>query len=326
LLLQTRDRMTAKELAARLEVSERTIYRDVRSLGAAGVPVYGEPGHDGGYRLVDGYRTRLTGLTAAEAESLFLTGLPATAAELGLGGAVAEARLKLLAALPREQRERAERLHERFHLDAPAWYHEADPAPHLQAVAEATWSRRRIRLRYLRWEPPHEVTRTVEPHGLVLKAGQWYLVARRAGRFRTYRVSRIRHVRPLDQTFERAAGFDLGAHWRTYLADFDTRRHSDQALLRLSPGGMRLLPLLLEPAVARAARATAVPDREGWMRVTVPIESHDLAVHELLRLGPEVEVLGPDALRARITDALGAALDRYTPDRKTAITPRRSTS
>jgi predicted DNA-binding transcriptional regulator YafY len=125
LLLQTRERMTAQELATRLEVSERTIYRDVQSLSAAGIPVYGEAGHEGGYRLVDGYRTRLTGLTAAEAESLFLTGLPTAAADLGFGEAMADAQLKLLAALPTGLREHADRLRERFHLDAPSWYHAA---------------------------------------------------------------------------------------------------------------------------------------------------------------------------------------------------------
>jgi predicted DNA-binding transcriptional regulator YafY len=317
LLLQTRERMTAQELATRLEVSERTIYRDVQSLSAAGIPVYGEAGHEGGYRLVEGYRTRLTGLTAAEASSLLLTGLPTAAADLGLGAAVADAQLKLLAALPSEMRERAEQLRERFHLDAPSWYADAHPAPHLPAVADATWRRRRVRLGYLRWESPHEVTRTVEPYGLVLKAGQWYLVARRSGRFRTYRVSRISELQTLDEGFERAADFDLATYWRAYLAEFDDRRHRITAVLRLSPEGMRWLPYLLEPAVARAAWETASPDRDEWTRVTVPLESHDAAVRELLRLGPDVEVIAPDRLRARITETLEAAISRYRPEPST---------
>lgn len=325
LLLQTRERMTAHELAARLEVSARTIYRDVQSLSAAGVPVYGEPGHDGGYRLVDGYRTRLTGLTAAEAESLFLTGLPVAATELGLGDAVAEAQLKLMAALPPELRARAERLRERFHLDAPSWYHDADSPPHLPAVADATWRQCRVRLRYERWEAPHEVTRTVEPYGIVLKSGQWYLVARRTGGFRTYRVSRIRELQVLDQVFDRPADFDLAEHWRDHLADFDARRHRDEAVLRLSPDGVRRLPLLFDAAVARAAQASATGDLDGWTRVTVPIESQDAAVRELLRLGPDVEVLGPGTLRARIAETLDAALLRYRGP-STAIRHRHGTA
>src|SRR5882724_8126013 len=137
LLLQTRDRMTAQELADELVVSVRTVYRDVESLSTAGIPVYGEAGHDGGYRLLDGYRTRLTGLTVAEAESLFLTGIPAAAADLGLGAAVTAAQLKLMAALPAELRDRAGQVAERFHLDAPSWYRDAEHVPHLTAVANA---------------------------------------------------------------------------------------------------------------------------------------------------------------------------------------------
>ncbi|MFI0741370.1 helix-turn-helix transcriptional regulator [Streptomyces sp. NPDC021100] len=311
LLLQSRERMTARDLAARLGVSERTVYRDVQALGAAGVPVYGEPGHDGGYRLVDGYRTRLTGLTADEAESLLLTGLPTVAADLGLGRAAAEAWLKLTAALPADLGDRAARLRDRFHLDALAWYEEADPVPLLSTAAAAVWQRRRVRMRYLRWEVPHEVTRTVDPHGLVLKGGQWYLVARRKGGFRTYRVSRILSARLLDEEFDRAAGFDLAAHWRAHLRAFDDRRHGRHAVLRLSPTGLRRLPYLAEPAVARAARESAERQPDGWVRVTVPVESDEQAVRDILRLGPDAEVLAPPALRARVADALAAAARHY---------------
>jgi biotin operon repressor len=152
LLLQSNGRMTAQELADELEVSVRTVYRDMDSLGAAGIPLYGEAGHEGGYRLIEGYRTRLTGLTTGEAESLFLTGLPSAAADLGLGASVAAAQLKLMAALPPELRDRAGRVAERFHLDAPSWYRDADSAPQLGGVAAAVWDQRVIRIRYLRWE------------------------------------------------------------------------------------------------------------------------------------------------------------------------------
>ncbi|WP_370968785.1 helix-turn-helix transcriptional regulator [Amycolatopsis sp. cg9] len=307
LLLQSRNRMTAQELAVALEVSVRTVYRDVESLGAAGVPVYGEPGHDGGYRLLDGYRTRLTGLTADEAEALFLTGLPTAAAQLGLASATATAQLKLMAALPAQLRDRAGRIADRFHLDLPPWYLGTEPIPHLAPIAAATWNQRGLRIRYLRWAEPHEITRTVEPHGLVLKAGNWYLVARGEGRFRTYRVSRVLDVDVLPLGFERAEGFHLASHWESYLAHFDRRRHGGTAVLRLSGRGLELL----EPAVTAARKTTAGPDAAGWTEVEIPIESVEAAVPELLKLGAEVEVVAPDELRTAVVRTLRAMNRTY---------------
>src|SRR3954469_8391357 len=191
LLLQNRGRMTAQALADELEVSVRTVYRDVESLGAAGVPIYADRGPAGGYQLLDGYRTRLTGLTSDEAGTLFLAGVPGPAAELGLGSVLAAAELKLRASLPGELADRADRVRERFHLDAPGWFRPDEPTPDLSTVAEAVWSSRRLEIRYRRWKAPREVTRTLDPLGVVLKAGRWYLVAGSATRTTAYRVSNI---------------------------------------------------------------------------------------------------------------------------------------
>jgi predicted DNA-binding transcriptional regulator YafY len=296
--------MTARQLADELEVSVRTVYRDMDSLAAAGIPLYGEAGHEGGYRLVDGYRTKLTGLTTGEAESLFLTGLPSAAADLGLGASVTAAQLKLMAALPDELRDRAGRVAERFHLDAPTWYRDADSTPHLAAVADAVWNERAIRIHYLRWAKPQEVIRFVEPYGLVFKAGRWYLVASGGNAMHTYRVSRISDVQPLDADFERDPSFDLASYWQEYLRTFEKRRHVDQAVVRLSPGAFDRLPEVLEPSVVDAARRGAEPDREGWMRVTIPIEEPSQALAELFRLAPDIEILGPPDLRARMIEIL----------------------
>ncbi|HET9143304.1 YafY family protein [Actinophytocola sp.] len=312
LLLQSRGRMTAHALAGELEVSVRTVYRDVESLHAAGVPIVGDAGPDGGYRLLDGYRTRLTGLTGDEAESLFLTGLPGPAAELGLGAAVAAASLKLRAALPAELADRAGRIAGRFHLDAPSWYREPDPTPHLAAVADAVWNERLLRIRYHRWKAPQEVNRTLAPYGLVLKAGRWYLVARGTGRLATYRVSQIRELWSLDDRFDRPPDFDLTAYWRSHVTAFEASRHRGEATIRISPEGMAQLPDVLPDAMVRAVAANGAADeRPGWTRATVPTESVDHTVRELLRLGGDVEVLGPAELRDRMIDTIVALTQRY---------------
>ncbi|MBG0828617.1 YafY family transcriptional regulator [Planomonospora sp. ID67723] len=322
MLLQARGRMTAQELADELEVSIRTVYRDVEALHSAGIPLYGDAGPSGGYRLLDGYRTRLTGLTSGEAESLFLAGLPGPAAELGLGSVVAAAQLKLMAALPEELRDRAGRIRERFHLDAPNWYHDADETPHLAAVADAVWNQRRAEVLYRRWKAPQEVTRVLEPYGLVLKAGRWYLVARAdgggedggngQGGVRTYRVSQILGLRMLPESFDRPAGFDLAAYWSAGLEEFAARLVRGEAVVRLSPSGMERLPDMARPAMLRAAEATAEPDgRDGWTRVTVPIESLPHALGEFLRFGTDLEVLAPAELRDLVTQTAHSLSSLY---------------
>ncbi|MCO5998340.1 helix-turn-helix transcriptional regulator [Actinoallomurus rhizosphaericola] len=327
LLLQSRGRMTAQELADELEVSLRTIYRDVESLSAAGVPVYADRGPAGGYQLLDGYRTRLTGLTAEEAESLFLTGLPGPAAQLGLGTVLAAAELKLMAALPRQLAERAGRIRERFHLDAPGWFHDGEPTPYLNTVADAVWKQRRVRMRYRRWKTPTPVTRTVAPLGLVLKAGSWYLVGRSeddpsdggrsddgrsGGGERTYRVDRIIALEMLEEEFERPADFDLAEFWASYLARFRDAMFTGEAVVRFSPAGMRILRHLVTPEVIRAAQRNAgPPDEEGWVRTVIPIESVRHAHTELLKFGAEAEVLQPPELRELVIASARAMLDRY---------------
>lgn len=318
LLLQTRGRLTAAQLATELEVSVRTVYRDVDALHAAGVPLYGEAGHAGGYRLIEGYRTRLTGLTENEAESLFLTGLPGPAQELGLGAEVAAAWLKLTASLPPELRDRATRIQQRFHLDAPGWYAEPDDTPALAAAADAVWRERRIHIQYHRWRAPTEVTRTLDPYGLVLKAGRWYLVAAGA-RVSTYRVSQIRELTVLDESFQRPADFDLAAFWETYLDDFDARRHVGTATVRISPGLRERLVDAVEPAIHRAVEESAsAPDDDGWVTASVPIEKMDHAHRLFLGFGADVEVMAPAELRDRITRSVVALTRTYSPVRRTA--------
>jgi predicted DNA-binding transcriptional regulator YafY len=311
LLLQTRGRMTAEQLARELEVSVRTIYRDVDALSAAGVPVYGDAGHDGGYQLLGGYRTRLTGLTGPEAETLFLSGLPGPAAELGLGNVLAAATLKLRAALPASLREGADRLSERFYLDAPGWYRTSDDTRFLPMVASAVWERQLIRMRYRRWKEPTDVVRTIEPHGLVLKAGTWYVVARCDGAFRTYRVDQIIDAQASGEVFAPAPDFELETYWHGYLAGFHERLHTGHALIAISPGGAQRMRGLLPAAVVTAVLDAGTVLPGGWIQATVPIESPSQALADFLRLGADLEVLGPDELRAEAARACAAMAGLY---------------
>lgn len=315
LLLQNRGRMTAPELAAELEVSVRTVYRDVESLSASGVPIYADRGPQGGYQLLDGYRTRLTGLTGDEADTLFLAGVPGAAAELGLGSALAAAQLKLSAALPAELRDRATMATERFHLDAPGWFRDLQPTPFLPAIADAVWSGSRIAVRYQRWDRTiHD--RELDPLGLVLKAGVWYLVATRADEPgegpRTYRVARVLECTTGTEPVSRPPDFSLAGYWRRRSAELKAAMWRGSATVRLSPRGVQLVEWLVGSTEARAVEDSATePDADGWVTATVPVESIRHAESVWLRLGVEVEVLAPPELRVRIATIARELLDRY---------------
>jgi predicted DNA-binding transcriptional regulator YafY len=306
LLLQNRGRMTAASLAAELEVSVRTIYRDIEALHAAGVPLYADAGHAGGYQLLGGYRTQLTGLNQAEAEALFLSGVPAAAADLGLAPALAAAQLKLGAALPPELRSQADRMRARFHLDAPGWYTPDTRVPFLPQVAEAVWNGQALDVLYRGWKAPAAVERRLEPYGLVLKAGCWYLVAGPGPR--TYRVDQITglHVQGQADCLP-PPDFDLAQYWRDFQADFLTRLYTGEAIVRLSPHAIARLPA----ALAQSAADTGTPEPDGWIRAVLPTESLDDAHRTFLALGTDVEVLQPAGLRARLAATARALARRY---------------
>lgn len=305
--------MTATELAGELEVSVRTVYRDVESLSAAGIPVYADRGPDGGYRLLDGYRTRLTGLTSEEADTLFLAGVPDAAAELGLGAELAAAQLKLEASLAPELRERAARIRQRFHLDAPSWFRELDAVPHLAGVAAAVWSQQRVRVRYLgAGSKPTESNSVLEPLGVVCKAGVWYLVAACGGKPRTYRVGRIVELELLPEVFSRPAEFDLVEFWRDWVKHYEHGVYSAEMVVRLSPVGYEMVPWAWMAVAVRATMANAEePGEDGWRRAVVPIESVRHAMIEVLKLGKEIEVLQPPELREQLRDAATALKSMY---------------
>jgi predicted DNA-binding transcriptional regulator YafY len=317
MVLQTRGRVTAEALAAEFEVSVRTIYRDIEELSAADVPVYADRGPNGGFQLLDGYRTKLTGLSPAEAETLFLAGLPGPAAELGLADVLTAAQLKLTAALPERARTTANRVAARFHLDPVGWFRSAEEARLLPAIAQAVWNETCLEIRYSR-RGAGPVTRKLQPLGLVLKAGIWYLVARASDQPRTYRVSNILEMAVSDERFERPKDFDLVRFWTMSSRAYEVGLYRSEAVLRVSPSGMPKLDLLGSVVAHAAAETVTPPDRDGWLRVVIPIESIDQAAADLIRLGTDAEVLEPPELRRRIAEIARALSQLYRKRRATA--------
>jgi predicted DNA-binding transcriptional regulator YafY len=301
LLLQTRGRMTAQALAAELEVSERTIYRDIDALSTSGVPVYGERGPEGGYALLDGYRTSLTGLTADEMRAFFMLSMPAPLADLGIGPDIKTALLKLSAALPTDRRQEEERVRQRFYLDATWWGQGNEPSPYVQTIQRAVWQDRRLVVSYER-PPAIHIEQVVEPYGLVAKAGVWYLVYAVSGQMRALRVSQLQSARILDETFTRSKDLDLVAFWQQWCARVEDDRLSFHVTARVAPGMVSHLPLYLGEGLGDALARAGPPGADGWLTLELAFESFYAARMRLLACGRDAEVLSPASLRQSILD------------------------
>jgi predicted DNA-binding transcriptional regulator YafY len=306
MLLQLRGRQTAEALAAEFEVSVRTIYRDVDELAASGVPVLSDRGPGGGFQLQGGYRTQLTGLASDEAEAMLMIGLPDAATALGMGQAATMAGRKLMAALPATGRDGAQRIIERFHVDALDWYRDSDGVPQLPAIARAVLDGRVLSMTYESWSGRREWR--VWPLGLVLKAGAWYVVACSSGAersARTFKVANIVEHTALEERFAPPRDFNLADFWRASLVRFEAGLRPAQATLRASKLGIFRLSELGRYAKLAVSQA-GEPDADGWATLVLPIENIEHAARLLLGIGSEVEVLAPESLR----DALRATAAR----------------
>ena len=311
MLLQSRGRMTARRLADELEVSERTIYRDVEALSAAGVPIYAEHGPGGGLGLVDSYRTNLTGLNEGELHALFMVlSSPGPLDRLGISRDLKSAMQKLSAALPDVRRASEETIHRRFYLDWSWWFHAQEPVPHLSTVRQAVWEERRLHLRYLTYLLyPTELD--VEPYGLVAKAGLWYLVAGVSGRPRVYRISWLLDAALLDEHFDRPLDFDLATFWKEWCKEYEAQQHGYPVVLRVSPGLLKVLPLYFGQRIMEQATSVGSPDERGWYRIQLFFESLEAARDRVLSMGRAAEVIEPDALRLTVMDFAAQIVDLY---------------
>ncbi len=308
LMLQTYRRMTAHDLADRLEVSERTIHRDMEALSVAGVPVVAERGAGGGWSLLGEYRTNLTGLNEAEIQALFLARSPRLLDDLGLGKAAEAAFIKLFATVPPSTRRDAESARERIYVDVTGWNRSEESVPLLPLLQEAIWRERAVRFKYQRGDEC-EVERVVDPLGLVAKGSVWYLVAAIDGDIRNYRVSRVIEAEVTDQTFVRPEAFDLVEHWRQSAVEFKSRFPRYPVTARVHPEAVNRLYI-----IGRFSRVERVdpPDEDGWRQVSICFQFEDDACECLLGFGDQIEVLDPHELRQKLFDRAGRVVEFYS--------------
>lgn len=290
--------MTARELAERLEVSERTIHRDMEALSGSGVPVTAERGAAGGWMLPDSYQTNLTGLNLPEIQALFLPGPSRILADLGLQDAAQGALLKLLATLPDARRQEAEFVRQRIHIDGVGWNPSEERVTILPVLQEAIWQERKLQMTYQRSDGTG-APRLVDPLGLVAKGSAWYLIAAVEGEVRTYRVSRIQSVRLADEPCARPAGFDLAAFWAQSAADFVANLPRYPAVVRVAP---HIIPRMRFAGRFARIEQTDLPGADGWSRVAIRFETEDEAREYVLAYGPDIEVLEPAELREKVID------------------------
>ena len=311
LLLHARGRMTALDLAQHLEVSERTIYRDLDALSTAGIPVYAQPGAAGGVFLDEHYRLSLTGLSKAEAQSLFLSAESGPLRDLGMDRAVEDTLLKIFAALPSIHRTEVERMRQRFHIDPANWFQVVEPSPFLPLLQQAVWENRRVRVTY---QPVEGALgqREVEAYGLVAKANIWYLVARKpGGELHNYRVVRFKDVTLLDSHFERDPDFDLAAYWKESCEAYERQSLRNfpkyYATLRVHPASLWYFPGFLQGRYEQIGQ----PDRDGWYILRVTFDSRQEAQARVMGLGTGAVVIEPKELYADILQAAQAIVEMY---------------
>jgi predicted DNA-binding transcriptional regulator YafY len=309
LLLQVHRRVTARELAARLEVSPRTIHRDMEALGMAGVPVVAERGSHGGWSLVEEYRTNLTGLNKDEAQALFLIQPSRMLADLGFDKASDAALIKLLAALPAAHRIDAEYARQRIHIDPSGWHRADEAVAALPVIQQAIWQGRRLRFIY-KGGPCADAERVVDPLGLVAKGSAWYLVAAVEGTPRSYRVSRVAEATLSDEPCARPKGFDLAAFWAASTASFRASLPRYQATLRVAP---EVLPRLSYAGRFARIEQTGEPDGDGWAEVRLRFDVEEMAIEYALSFGARVEVIAPPGLRDKVIEMARAVIAFYAP-------------
>jgi len=308
LLLQARGRMTARELAAELDVSVRTVYRDLEALSAARVPVYAEPGPGGGCQLLEDYRFPLRALHPDEAEALLILGIPDALRDLGLDGAIAAAhrQIRVTAGLDGAGPDAV-----LVHLDMPRWFRGSEPVPRLRDLATALRQYCRVKFWYKRTgDDPSP--RVVTPLGLVNKAGTWYLVAvTQSDHVRVFRAEKVTCVQLLDEPASRPPGFDLREFWEGWSQEFQASRPRIPVRIRASAQALAAFPEIFGDAAREAVGTALPPDEDGWQELSLRFEHEEAAAYRLAGFGSQVEVLSPPAVREHLLAAARGIISRY---------------
>ncbi len=307
LLLQTRGKMTAKALAEELEVSRRTILRDITALSFSGVPVYSEGGHGGGIALVEEYRTTLTGLNTMEVQSLFVSSNNDALRDVGLGDAGERLLLKLLAALPNMHHSTADHIRQRLMIDPTWWWHDSSISPFWEEMQRAVYEDRMIETEYENFEGKI-ARRTLAPYSLICKSSVWYLLAERDGELRTYRVNRFHSVRLLEETFTRRPDFDLPTYWRARAQDFESLPSEYRCTLRIHPERISFIKWLMPGRWELIADA----DDKGWITIFLSMNSDLLAKMLVFGLSGFVEVVEPMELKEAVATQAREVLEQLT--------------
>ncbi|SHE49501.1 Predicted DNA-binding transcriptional regulator YafY, contains an HTH and WYL domains [Seinonella peptonophila] len=307
LLLQNYGKMTSRELAEKLEVSERTIFRDMEALSAASIPVYAERGAGGGWVLSEGYKTNLTGMKTEEILSLLLSNPSKQLDDLGIKVDFEAVFQKLLAASPKSIKKDAEMVRQRMLIDGASWHQSDESFEHLRTVQEAVWEERKLYMQYRREEVI--VERVVHPLGIVAKRNVWYLVAESDGDMRTYRISRLMNARMLEESFERPVDFDLERYWEQSMDRFKKNLPRYPARLRINE---KLRTRIGKERYTKIMRSHETKEGCEWTELDIEFETLESACEIILSYGPLVEVLAPEELRAKVVSQVKAIASIYT--------------
>ncbi|MCD2369470.1 YafY family protein [Bacillus paralicheniformis] len=308
LMLQAQGQMTAKELAERLEVSERTIYRDMEALSGAGIPVMAERGINGGWSLLDDYQTTLTGLKESEIRALFVPLSEQLLDDLGLTRISEEARNKLIASLPSVYRQNAKDVWNRIYIDTRAWRHKKEKAASFEVLKDAIWKDQKLKIVYQRADG-QTADRIVAPLGLVAKGSNWYLIASKEnGEIRNYRASRIHSATPVRETFERPENFDIAHVWQSSTKEFIERLPTYEVRVKAAQD---ILPRLSFTNYFVRIIETNEVDQEGWIPVTLSFDTEEEAKRYILGFAEHIRIIEPKELHGKILNMAESIVAHY---------------